>query len=165
MDIHTGATTSIDGVYRYTLTRALQPSMLTDPKRVLFCMLNPSTADAHSDDPTIRRCMGFAAREGATVLDVWNLYGLRSASPSALIVHDDPVGPNNDAYLPDLLARADLVIVAWGAWAPLDRESEAWLMLESSTPMCLGTTKGGAPRHPLYVRADQPLEPWAPGGE
>ena len=87
-----GAHFSRCGRYRYALRRTFPAGQGT----VLFVGLNPSTADAHVDDPTIRRCMGFAAAWGHRELWVANLFALRSPYPDALLGADDPVGPRND---------------------------------------------------------------------
>lgn len=150
------------GLYRYYLSRNLGGEA---GARVLFVMLNPSTADATTDDPTIRRCMAFARREGGSVLDVVNLYGLRSPEPKALRGVADPVGPDNDTHLRLCLQFADLVIFGWGAdEGPIRGRSKVvgdLALALGRTPQCLGTTKSGAPRHPLFVRADQQLVPWS----
>src|ERR1019366_833740 len=85
----------IDRPYRYSLWRRVGESR----RRVLFVMLNPSTADAIVDDPTIRRCMGFARTWGFGELEVCNLFAYRSPCPSALLRAADPVGPSNDRAL------------------------------------------------------------------
>ena len=101
--------------YRYIYTRDLG-SLLTleAPRRVLFCMLNPSTATAETDDPTIRRVIQFAAREDATELAVVNLFAARATDPRKLPAFDDPVGPDNDTIIEQPAAAADLIIAAWG---------------------------------------------------
>lgn len=145
------------GRYRYMLTRG------TGPRRLVFIMLNPSTADAETDDPTIRRCTGFAATLGYTGIIVLNLYAFRATQPAALWSQSDPVGPSNDMYLP-ALAGDDTIVCAWGANAKPDRVAHVAALLREAGArlMCLGTTKSGAPRHPLYVRGDQPLTEWSP---
>src|SRR5690606_18576726 len=86
------------GQYRYLLTRPIPaPFWKPDAGEAVFVMLNPSTADASEDDPTIRRCIGFAKEWGCTGLTVANLYALRSTDPKGLWKHRDPVGPENDA--------------------------------------------------------------------
>lgn len=158
------ATLSDCGAYRYDLTRRWAPG-----PTALFVMLNPSTADADLDDPTIRRCVSFADREGCGKLAVVNLYALRSSKPAALLEHPDPVGPRNAATIRRWLAGpgTQLVVAAWGAFctSPAARRSGvARLHVEQLAAdagrnlLCLGHTKAGAPRHPLYVRGDQPLE-------
>jgi hypothetical protein len=128
----------------------------------LFVMLNPSTADAQLDDPTIRRCRGFSKLWDCNGLAVANLYALRSTNPTALWTHPDPVGPDNDDYLRKFARECGDVVCAWGANAKPDRVARvASILADAGARLwCLGTTKDGAPRHPLYVRADQPLIEW-----
>ena len=152
-----------DGLdYRYALSRHWG-----DGESQVFVMLNPSTADATLDDPTIRRCMGFARRDGYDGLVVVNLYAYRSTDPKALFTGVDAVGPQNDDYLRLLLAervrRGLPVIAAWGANARLDRVGAVLNLVSDVDWRCLGTTKQGAPKHPLYIKGDQPLVPfpWA----
>jgi hypothetical protein len=159
------AVISESGEYRYRLTR---PSEVLSPERggALFVMLNPSTADAELDDPTIRRCRGFARTWGCAGLAVANLYALRSTDPAALWWHLDPVGPENDQHLAALAREFGDVVCAWGANAKPERVS-AFLALvreAGARTWCLGVTKSGAPRHPLYVRGDQPLVEFKPEG-
>lgn len=148
---------SKDGLYRYALWREWRTA-LERPRWATFVMLNPSTADAEVDDPTIRRCIGFAKSLGCTGLAVVNLYALRSTSPDALWVADDPVGPENDATLAEFLGMSARyhgpLIAAWGAKAKADRVREVLALPGADRLLALGTTKDGAPRHPLYLRAD-----------
>ena len=106
----TGAAFSPCGRYRWHLARTWD----ADGSRVAFVALNPSTADATHDDPTIRRCIGFARRWGAGGVDVVNLYAFRATKPRDLFAADDPVGPDNDAWIDAVVARADRVVLAWG---------------------------------------------------
>lgn len=149
------ATISGCRTYRYTLSRT---GIFGDAPAV-FLMLNPSTADATVDDPTIRRCLGFAATWGRNGIIVANLYALRATKPKDLWTHPDPVGPENDWWLAQIASRHPEIVCAWGANAKPARVREVAGILRAhgSRLMCLGTTKDGAPRHPLYVRADQPL--------
>jgi hypothetical protein len=120
--------------------------------------LNPSTADNTKDDPTIRRCVGFAKREGCTGLLMLNLFALRATDPGALYGADDPIGPQNDATL-DTYVRAGAVrVAAWGHHGDLHGRGRA---IQARFPdlLCFGTTKGGHPRHPLYLPSDAPLIP------
>lgn len=152
------------GTYRYRLERLLQRDMLSPASRgpIAFMMLNPSTADHTQDDPTIRRCTGFARSWGCDRYAVSNLYALRSPKPSALALHDDPVGPDNDAHLAELAGDFRDIVCAWGAGAEQQRVQVVVSVLRQAGARlwCLGTTKDGSPRHPLYVRGDQPLLPW-----
>jgi hypothetical protein len=134
----------------------------------VFVMLNPSTADASVDDPTIRRCVGFAASWSCTELIVVNLYAYRATDPSELLGLAAPVaaGPDNDWHVREevgnALAVSGVVVAAWGAHeaARWGHRGELRRWLHDQGARCLGTTKGGAPRHPLYLRRDAALQPW-----
>ncbi len=154
------------GSYRYLLTR---PAEVMHPDRgtALFLMLNPSTADGQVDDPTIRRCRAFAKAWGCSGLTVANLFALRSTDPEALQSHPDPVGPANDGWLKQLASEYGDVVCAWGAHEMAVGRSivVAQLLRQSGARLwCLGTTKHGFPRHPLYVRSDQQLVEWREPG-
>lgn len=149
------------GTYRYTLTREWERDDKTS--RFLGCvfvMLNPSTADAEVDDPTIRRCIGFANREGYNHLTVVNLFAFRATNPKDLPADMRVAeGPENYRHVHAAVERAGLVICAWGAGMPGNQRHRLHPEMYREGPVwCLGKTKGGHPRHPLYVRADQPLE-------
>jgi hypothetical protein len=153
---------SDDGRYRYALRR--QTGVLGAEGAVLFVMLNPSTADATDDDPTIRRCLNYARRWGYARLDVANLYALRATNPAELFAGEDPVGPDNDAWLERLAKPSPSVVVAWGA-TPHPEPERARRVLEllefyAGTARCLGQTRDLHPRHPLYVRADAARTPF-----
>lgn len=150
------------GQYRYRLTREPH-DMYTTRGPALIIMLNPSIADAEKNDPTIRRCQGFAKAWDCAGIVVGNMYGLRATNPSDLWAHADPVGPENDMYLAQMIRAHETIVCAWGANAKPDRVTQVRKMFNRlSRPMCLGITKSGAPRHPLYVRGDQPLIEWNP---
>lgn len=150
------------GLYRYKLTRFWGPE-----HALPFVMLNPSTADADIDDPTIRRCMGFARREGAGGIIVVNLFGLRATDPSELHKTRDPFGSANRGEIHALGQWAFLagvpVVCAWGThgWYK-SANDDATRLLENTGArlVCLGTTKVGHPKHPLYIKGDQPLVPF-----
>ncbi|REA00199.1 hypothetical protein DEQ92_20310 [Haloferax sp. Atlit-6N] len=157
VDNRADAVLSDDGTYRYRLSRTWN----TDKPAVAFVMLNPSTADATSDDPTIRRCLGFAKDWGFGSLVVANLFALRSTDPAVLAGHTDPVGPENDAYLQDVCDSAEQVVVAWGAKGSLNGRAEAVAdLLDDYDLYALDTTKAGHPAHPLYQPADAELTNW-----
>ena len=139
-----------DRRYRYLLIRRVG----TSQSRVLFIMLNPSAADEVRDDPTIRRCIGFARDWGFGLLEVVNLFALMSTNPKTLLDAEDPVGPDNDATIHAALRRAERVILAWGNHGSRHRERAAHvtkMALDLSTPHHLGLTKFGFPRHPLLL--------------
>lgn len=141
------------GAYRYRLGRRWAPG-----GRVAFVMLNPHRADAVRDDPTIRRCVAFARRWGFGAVEVVNLFGLCAREPRALARAADPVGRDNDRHLRRALRRADLVVCAWGASRLARRRADEVASLLAGRPLrCLGRTRAGAPRHPLYLRRDARL--------
>lgn len=154
------AVLSMDGKYRYRLSREWDDNGL----RMTFVMLNPSTADASLDDPTIRRCIGFAKRDGYGGIYAFNLYAFRATDPQAMKRAIDPVGPENDAMLRYGFARAaeqgGPVVVAWGAHGDPVRVRQVMKLMGDADVCSLGTTKAGQPRHPLYVPSSQPLVPW-----
>jgi hypothetical protein len=157
--IATGAVFSEDGRYRYRLWRELPLSLLAGPnadRAMLFVMLNPSTADERVDDPTIRRCMGFALSMGYGRLEVVNLFGWRATDPYELLTVVDPVGPDNDTAIAAAADAAGLIVAAWGVaqrWqARVDRVLA--LLREMGPLHVLELTKDGYPRHPLYVPHD-----------
>ena len=155
--------------YRYTLERSLVSTLpLGAERRVLFCMLNPSTADEVVDDPTIKKVKKFAQREGGTVLRVVNLYAARATKSTELPGFDDPVGPDNDETVLSEALMADLVVAGWGDGAlegpDPDRAKTVLALLRSAGDVYrLGSvTEAGNPRHPLYRPAGEPLILHAP---
>ncbi len=147
------------GLYRYSLERIWGEH----GDRMCFIMLNPSTADAEVDDPTIRRCIGFARREGCGRLEVVNLFAWRATDPKDLLLVRDPVGPLNDRCIRRAGNRSRRIVCAWGAHGGYCQRSSCVLdSLHFFHLECLGTTKGGQPRHPLYVHGSQALIPYAP---
>jgi hypothetical protein len=145
------ATADIRDEYRYTLTRAWDPAL----PNITFVLLNPSTADATQLDPTLRRCVGFATREGYGGMTILNLYAFRTKDPKVMMAATDPVGPDNDRVL---AAATGTVVAGWGTNAAPARVAQALALLP---PLhALGVTKDGHPQHPLYVRGDAPLIEW-----
>jgi hypothetical protein len=144
-----GALLSDDGVYRYELSRRW-----SNGPAATFIMLNPSTADATLDDPTIRKCRGFAQRWHMGAIFVVNLFALRSTDPANLKTHPKPIGSDNDDAIHDAVVRSRAIIVAWGAKGNMrNRDKEVCEILRDigREPMCLRMTKSGFPQHPLYV--------------
>lgn len=151
-DDERGATFSDDEVYRYALWRRWDRTL----GFVAFIGLNPSTADATKDDPTIRRCLRFARDWGYGGIEMLNLFALRATDPRALRRADDPVGPKNDRILRSTVALCSLVVCAWGAHGEYKgRDREVMGPVLGGTRLYhLGLTNGGHPKHPLYLRAD-----------
>lgn len=151
----------IEGDYRYRLWRQLEPD---NPRRVLFVMFNPSTADSEEDDPTLRRVMHFARQQHAGRVDVVNLYAVRTPHPIHVETHPDPIGEHTDKIIEAAAAQADLVVLGWGALRSRDRATRIddvirILLRQHKELYRLGrTTKGGDPRHPLYLANSTKLE-------
>jgi hypothetical protein len=133
-------------------------------------MLNPSTADDAQDDPTIRRCLGFARRWGFGSIEVINLYALRATRPSVVsttikeLGEDCAVGPHNDEHLVGACGRCQTMIAAWGSQKfAISRAKTVASMLRARHPnlLCLGLTEARQPRHPLYLANDTVLEVFA----
>jgi hypothetical protein len=145
------AVISPDGVYRYFLSRSWDPSGRT----VAFIGLNPSTADASSDDPTIRRCIGFAKAWGGGTLVMVNLFGFRSTRPAVLRSSGDPVGSGNDHWMELAVSSSDIVVAAWGNHGALNGRSKLVRSRYAGRLWALDLTLGGEPKHPLYVPYSQ----------
>jgi len=143
------------GRYRYVLRRTWR----ADGRTVLIIGLNPSTADASNDDPTIRRCVRFAKDWGYGSLIVANLFAFRATQPAMLRTVRDPTGPRNDWWLTRLARQADLTVAAWGMHGSLIAR-DARVLRKLSDVYCLGLTKGGHPKHPLYLPASRTPVPF-----
>lgn len=144
--------------YRFTLTRVWDPA----GGKVLFIMLNPSTATELQNDPTVERCERRARALGYGAFRVCNIFGWRATDPKQMRAAGDPIGPQNDEAISEGCAWAGEVICAWGTHgAHLDRGAEVTAMLHriGVQPKVLGLTKNGTPKHPLYIGyAQQPVE-------
>lgn len=158
------------GGYRYELHR-WRPGLdeddywLDETTTVMFIMLNPSTATADEDDPTIRRCMGFAWRWGFDHLVVTNLFAMRATSPKSLKAAEDPVGVGNDSIITGWANKVDMVVAAWGTHGGYQvRDLKVLSLLKTTVSdeiWALGLTSIGRPRHPLYLANDtEPIKIW-----
>jgi len=146
--------------YRYSLTRIWEPA---GPK-VLFVMLNPSTATEVQNDPTVERCERRARALGFGAFRVTNIFAFRATDPRVMRATADPIGPGNDATIAQSAPWADRIICAWGTHgAHLDRGAQvAALLRATGRPLFhLGLTKPGHPTHPLYIAYDRQPAPWA----
>jgi hypothetical protein len=171
---------SSDRTMRYRLARSLtgdplsvvnqrwanleRSSTFSPAKRCVFLMLNPSKADAFKLDPTVQRCMSFALREGAELLEVVNLFALRSTDPDELYKYahgsrgDDAT---NDREIIDACDDAHRVVIAWGKHGALGGRSARVLELLGSRELhYLKRNKDGSPVHPLYQPTARPFEVW-----
>jgi len=141
------AVLSEDQVYRYRLERRWSQS----GKTVAFICLNPSTADAEIDDPTVRKCMRLARRWGGGRLVIGNLFAFRSTDPKNLYKCAEPIGSENDVWLKKIVEESDILVAAWGTnGSHLNRNKEI-LNLFSEKFHALKLTKDGHPSHPLYL--------------
>lgn len=146
--------------YRYELTRRWGPKL----GAFVFIGLNPSTATELELDPTITRVIGFAIREGFHAITMLNAFAWRSTDPAGLLLAENPIGPENDRFIENWADDpASTVCVGWGVHAHLMNRGanlitmlHAWMMPRK--PVCLGRTKHGYPKHPLYLAATTPLE-------
>lgn len=161
--MNSGATFSEDRVFRYRLWRTWAEGM---PRTLVVIGLNPSTADETMNDPTIRRCIQFAKREGCGSLVMLNLFAFRATDPVALrrryVAGWDCVGPLNDSAIIDACTLPQVVVVAaWGGLGKLGGRDEQVLKILRARGVrvhCLGLTKLDTPRHPLYLPHTAPLE-------
>ena len=176
--INKGAIISADGRYRYLLWREWRGTHdpktwrwlrgedgriekdgsgadLGEPKPCVFIMLNPSTADGDVDDPTIRKCVGFAKLWRYERLEVVNLFAYRATDPRTVLrLHhnDDPVGSQNQQWFDSSVDRAGIIVCAWGAHGShLGQDETALGWLGDKPRYALALTKDNQPRHPLYM--------------
>ena len=135
---------SEDNIYRYQLSRIWDE----EKPKILFIMLNPSTADEFVEDPTIRRVVNYAKDWGYGGVYVGNLYAFRSTDPKGLKCIAHPVGPENITHIQTLISLVDKVIYAWGN----EEKEPDWLKKMVDTPYCIEISKKGIPKHPLYLK-------------
>lgn len=132
-----------------------------DKGYVVFIGLNPSTADETDDDPTIRRCIGYAKAWGYSGVRMVNLFAYRATKPADLLLAPEPVGPENDAWLLGFAEDAGLVVAGWGVYgAHLARDTTVKRLLPNLH--YLRMTKDGHPGHPLYLPKTLVPQPFAP---
>lgn len=137
--------------YRYALWRTWDENN----GHVMFIGLNPSTADETKDDPTVRRCIGFARAWGFGGIHMLNLFAYRATNPKELKKAEDPVGPENNEYLKQYLDPPRLNIACWGVHGAFkDRGESVIELLGIENLSCLDVTRDGHPRHPLYLKGD-----------
>lgn len=139
--------------YRYTLWRWWDP----EKEYLMVIGLNPSTADATNDDPTIRRCVRFAKDWNFGGLCMTNLFALRATNPKVMLKHSEPIGVDNNGWLQYIGRSAGMILAAWGSHGDyLSRNKIIRKMMYDLDLRlyCLGITKSRAPRHPLYIKAN-----------
>jgi hypothetical protein len=149
--------------YRYTLSRIWGPQ---EQRLLIFIMLNPSTADALYNDPTVERCQRRAIQDGYGGLMVVNLFALRATQPFLLKQRQDPVGPDNDRSILQVCSIPEATVVCgWGTHGVLhgrDQQVIKMLQLQGIPLHALKVSKKGHPWHPLYVSYETKPQPWFP---
>lgn len=159
--VHCGAEFSRDRVYRYSLTRSWVGGGFPT---VAFIGLNPSTADETLDDPTVRRCMGFARSWGMGGMVMLNAFAFRATDPKVMKAARRPIGEYNDYWITHWVHNAHIVVPCWGVHGEhMSRQTHLrWLLGVYARPRVrvLGLTKGGCPKHPLYLSKTTSLEEW-----
>jgi hypothetical protein len=148
--IEYGAIFDTSGTYRYSLWRAWSPYH----PQIAFILLNPSTADEHKNDPTIRRCISFARAWNFGSIEVLNLFAYRATDYRELFKVSDPIGAENNRFLMQAVERCSTVVLGWGTRGTLlGRDRQVMSLLARRNDLyCIGITRDGQPRHPLYVK-------------
>ncbi len=157
------AVLSADRVYRYVLYRSLDGEAWDDPdperRTVCFVMLNPSTADENTNDPTIEKLIKYGRLWGFHRLAVVNLFAYRETDSKKLrsiASTRDLVGPENDAYISSTVIYSSKVVCAWGNQGDIQDRGNAvrkrldLLALPPGRVWCFKQSLVGQPVHPLY---------------
>lgn len=143
-------------IYRYSLLRV--DKLRKVERKISFLMLNPSTADHTKEDPTIKRCMTWAFRNGFSHVEIVNLFALRATDPQVMKAHPSPIGPRNDDYIRAAADSSEVMVCAWGAHGKhLDRAASVRKLLSDKELWCFVVNADGSPKHPLYLKRDLPL--------
>ena len=145
------ATISTCDLYRYNLTRKWNNE---GNNLVSFIGLNPSTADASQDDPTLTRCINFSKALGFDGLILVNLFAYRSTSPKLMMEYDEPIGEENNTYIIDAISKTNKTILCWGnhgSYKSRDKELLELIKSYKESYYCFGLTKKNQPKHPLYL--------------
>ncbi|RVM91495.1 DUF1643 domain-containing protein [Sinorhizobium meliloti] len=165
--IRKSAIVSECATYRYELRRVWDDAL----PMLAVCMLNPSTADASVDDPTVLKLIHFGKLWGYGGLLIVNLYAFRSPSPKEMFAAGAAaVGPQNEKFTAAAVFYArdngGKLLAAWGN----DGNERAmffarWTRCQGVELVCLGTTQSGAPKHPMArglhrIPRDQRPIPW-----
>ena len=161
----TSAIISNCGQYRYRLERGLG-----NGPTIVGVMINPSWADSVYNDRTIARWIGFGVRNGWGKIIIGNKFAFRSQKPREMASCVDPVGPENDAHLSQMIAEADLCIAAWGPIAKISMRAfrDRWKVINEMASnnkkqlYCWGVASDGHPLHPLMLPYSSVLSPWKP---
>ncbi|MFT6235155.1 MAG: hypothetical protein ACJAU9_000226 [Lentimonas sp.] len=156
--------------YRYTLLHRWDE--LFERRRALFICLNPSTADENQLDPTLTRIKSFCGRLGANEFMMLNIFAYQATDPTIMMAIEDPVGPENDAYITAAITEAYAlnnghldIVGGWGNHGlHMDRQNAILTLLEpfrerpNLNISCLGKNANQSPKHPLYIAANRAFE-------
>lgn len=124
-----------------------------DERAIVWIGLNPSTADENQLDPTLRRIRGYSMAWGYNTFYMLNLFAFRATDPQDMRRAVDPIGPDNDRWILETAAKADLVMCAWGRHGTfLERQRQVLALLDGFNLKCLDKTADGIPKHPLYLK-------------
>ncbi|WP_437187249.1 DUF1643 domain-containing protein [Planctomicrobium sp. SH668] len=159
-DVYSEAVYSPCRQFRYSLVRRFGKPLAKKSDRISFIGLNPSTATERVNDPTVRRCIGYARDWGYREFVMLNAFGYRSTDPAGLKAIEDPVGAPNLDTIVEWVNKSDVVVCCWGVHAVLNNHNQRLLALLSplkTRATCFGKTQAGHPKHPLYLRKDAPL--------
>lgn len=151
--------------YRYLLGRIWDPEAVP----LVWIMINPSTANAFRDDPTIRAVTAFTSAWGYGGFWVVNLFAYRTPEPEVLRLKAtegyDIVGSDNDTWIRKAVKQGSEPVAAWGRngrFYPARIRQVTDMLAQFRSPLrCIGTTRGGHPRHPLLAPAASTLQPWS----
>lgn len=154
-----GATFSGCEKYRYTLWRDLniqeyRCGPLFNRETILWIMLNPSTATDAILDPTVTRCRNYSNEWGYDKMVVCNLFAYRATDPKEMKAKGvEAIGPYNNGYLTAQAALADRIVCAWGVHGEFMGRAQYVVetLIGGYDLWCLGKTKSGHPKHPLYL--------------
>ena len=149
-----GAMLSDCNKYRYSLWR------IWDKEKPIFTFigLNPSTADHIEDDRTITRCINFAKSWGGGGIYMANLFAYRATNPQEMMSQEDPIGPDNDAYLNQLATESQKLIACWGNDGAFNERSTFVKQLLKDKLYYLKLNKSGEPGHPLYIHSSTQIK-------
>jgi hypothetical protein len=130
---------------------------------LMWCALNPSTADEVQLDPTLTRIRGYTLREGFDGFIMTNLFAWRATDPKEMKAAADPVGPENDHWLLECARQCGKIVAAWGSHGSfMDRDIQVCSLLKDFEMVCLKKNNDGAPAHPLYLNKTLQFIPFNP---
>jgi len=128
---------------------------------VMFIGLNPSRANGHRTDATVRRCIAYAKRWGFGAVRIVNLFSWIDTDPAAMKLAAEPVGPRNDRHIKARAADADLIVAVWGIHGSHFGRDRVVKRIFQGRLYALAVNNDGSPSHPLYLPKDLRPFPYA----